>query len=185
MKLGLCLHPEKWTDAHLALARQLGCETRTPLGLDLVGEEIPAARPDEARRETSHVSARKPESPRASNARTPSVTEASFDPQRKTFAPSRRNRSTISSPVFRHPPVTTTTLSMFLVSKFPTTIIPTRSPNGRRYGRHTRPSHPSRPAASRPSRRFAPRRGRHGSRRGRSQPRYSRRVRRRHQTSRP
>ena len=27
MKLGLCLHPEKWTDAHLALARQLGCET--------------------------------------------------------------------------------------------------------------------------------------------------------------
>ena len=27
MKLGLCLHPEKWADAHLALARQLGCET--------------------------------------------------------------------------------------------------------------------------------------------------------------
>ena len=27
MKLGLCLHPEKWTDRHLALARQLGCET--------------------------------------------------------------------------------------------------------------------------------------------------------------
>ena len=27
MKLGLCLHPEKWTDRHLAMARQLGCET--------------------------------------------------------------------------------------------------------------------------------------------------------------
>ena len=27
MKLGLCMHPEKWTDAHLAMARQLGCET--------------------------------------------------------------------------------------------------------------------------------------------------------------
>ena len=63
-----------------------------------------------ARRETSHVSARKPESPRDSKAATPSATDASFDPQRKTFAPSRRKRSTISSPVFRQPPVTTATL---------------------------------------------------------------------------
>jgi len=27
MKLGLAMHPEKWSDAHLAMARQLGCET--------------------------------------------------------------------------------------------------------------------------------------------------------------
>ena len=27
MKLGLAMHPEKWNDAHLAMARQLGCET--------------------------------------------------------------------------------------------------------------------------------------------------------------
>lgn len=27
MKLGLCMHPERWTDQHLRLARQLGCET--------------------------------------------------------------------------------------------------------------------------------------------------------------
>ena len=27
MKLGLAMHPERWSDAHLALARQLGCET--------------------------------------------------------------------------------------------------------------------------------------------------------------
>ena len=27
MKLGMGLHPEKWTDEHLAMARQLGCET--------------------------------------------------------------------------------------------------------------------------------------------------------------
>ena len=27
MKLGLCPHPEKWSDRHLAMARQLGCET--------------------------------------------------------------------------------------------------------------------------------------------------------------
>jgi D-mannonate dehydratase len=27
MKLGIALHPEKWSDRHLAMARQLGCET--------------------------------------------------------------------------------------------------------------------------------------------------------------
>ena len=27
MKLGLAMHPEKWSDRHLAMARQLGCET--------------------------------------------------------------------------------------------------------------------------------------------------------------
>lgn len=27
MKLGMALHPEKWTDEHLRMARQLGCET--------------------------------------------------------------------------------------------------------------------------------------------------------------
>ena len=27
MKLGMGLHPEKWTDEHLAMVRQLGCET--------------------------------------------------------------------------------------------------------------------------------------------------------------
>ena len=27
MKLGLAMHPKKWSDRHLAMARQLGCET--------------------------------------------------------------------------------------------------------------------------------------------------------------
>ena len=27
MKLGIAMHPEKWSDRHLAMARQLGCET--------------------------------------------------------------------------------------------------------------------------------------------------------------
>ena len=27
MKLGIAMHPEKWCDRHLAMARQLGCET--------------------------------------------------------------------------------------------------------------------------------------------------------------
>ena len=30
IKLGLGMHPENWTDAHLALARQLGCESVVP-----------------------------------------------------------------------------------------------------------------------------------------------------------
>ena len=30
MKLGLGMHPERWSDAHLAMARQLGCETVVP-----------------------------------------------------------------------------------------------------------------------------------------------------------
>ena len=49
-------------------------------------------------------------SPRRFSSAAPFSTDSAVVPQKNTIAPSRRNLSTISKPVFRLPPVTRTTL---------------------------------------------------------------------------